>query len=89
MPNLKSAKKDLRQSIARRAVNLSIKRELRTYIRKLRAACDAGNVADATAMYPQTAQKLDRAAAKHLIHKNTASRLKSRLAIRINSIKAE
>ena len=88
MPNLKSAKKDLRQNKVRRARNLSAKRELRTYIRKFREACAAGNVEEATAALPKTFQKLDRAAASKLIHKNTASRLKSRLAIRLHKIEA-
>lgn len=86
MPNLKSAKKDLRQNKARRVRNLSAKRELRTYIRKFREACAAGDVALATAALPKTFQKLDRAAASKLIHKNTASRLKSRLAISLHKV---
>ncbi len=86
MPNLKSAKKDLRQSIARRARNLSVKRELRTYIRKVREACAAGNFAAALEAYPGCCQKLDRAASKNIIHRNTASRLKSRLSARIKSV---
>lgn len=89
MPNLKSAKKDLRQSIARRARNLSDKRELRSLVRKVREACDAGNVSTATELMPKAFQKLDRAAAANLIHKNTASRLKSRLALRLNKVEAK
>ena len=81
MPNTTSAKKALRQNEARRLRNRAQRSALRTVIKKFRAAAMAGTDAEATETMFRTAVKmLDQAAAKHLIHKNTASRVKSRLA---------
>lgn len=79
MPNTKSAKKRLRQSEVRRQRNKSIKTSLRSRIRKLREAVAAGNIEGAEQTYVDVARKLDRAGARYIIHRNKASRLKSRL----------
>ena len=81
MPNTTSAKKALRQNEARRLRNRTQRSTLRTVIKKFRAAVTAGTDAEATeSAYRLAVKKLDQAAAKHLIHKNTASRIKSRLS---------
>lgn len=87
MPNIKSAKKRLRQSIVRRDRNRSLKRALRTQRRKVLDAVQAGNLEQAQAELRVTAKKLDQAAAKKTIHKNAAARTKSRLSARIKSLK--
>ena len=87
MPNIKSAKKRLRQNEKRRAANLSIKREVRKYCRDVRRACDAGELATAETLFRLAAKHLDQAASKKILHKNTASRVTSRLSARIKTLK--
>ena len=79
MPNTASAKKRLRQNIARRELNRSRRSALRTQIRKLREAVAAGDKDGAAAQLKLTVRALDKAGASGLIHKNAAARTKSRL----------
>ncbi|MCC7086772.1 MAG: 30S ribosomal protein S20 [Pirellulales bacterium] len=87
MPNIASAKKRLRQSIKRNARNRSTKSELRTEIRKVRESASAGKIDDAASQFRVAAEKLDRAAAKRIIHPNKAARLKSRLSAHMKATK--
>jgi len=87
MPNTKSAKKRLRQNIARRAQNRSAKRTVRTQCRKVREAVEAGDVELAESEFRLAAKHLDRAGARRIIHRNAAARLKSRLSAKIKAIK--
>jgi small subunit ribosomal protein S20 len=89
MPHSKSAKKRLRQSVDRREQNRSIKRSVRTQVRKVTDAIQAGNVTQAEEEFRAAAQKLDRAAAHRVIHPNAASRTKSRLSARIKAGKGK
>ncbi|GAB4131088.1 hypothetical protein JCM17478_15090 [Thermopirellula anaerolimosa] len=59
--------------------NRSIKRSVRTQCRKVREAVAAGDVAQAESEIRKAAKLLDRAAAKRVIHPNSAARTKSRL----------
>lgn len=77
MPKIKSAKKRLRQTRARTLHNRTLRSQLRTAIKKVRAA---SSPADAKSAYAEATKLLDRAGRKHLIHPNTAGRHKSRLA---------
>lgn len=79
MPNSNSAKKRLRQNVARRLRNRSVKADLKTQIRKVRDAVEGNELDKAEAEYRVAAKKLDRAGAHSVIHKNAASRKKSRL----------
>lgn len=87
MPNIKSAKKRLRQSLDRRARNRAAKASLKTHVRKVRAAIDAGNIEEATAAFRTAQIRLDQAAGKRIIHKNAAARVKSRLSAAILAAK--
>jgi small subunit ribosomal protein S20 len=89
MPTSRSAKKRLRQNLARRARNRAIKSSLKTQVRKVREAAAAGDVARAQAELRLAAKKLDQAAAKGVIHKNTAARHKSRLNALVRKAKAQ
>lgn len=80
MPNSRSAKKALRQNVTRRAHNRSQRSALRTLIKKFRIAAAGDDRQAAEESYRLAVKRLDQAAAKHLIHKNTAARTKSRLA---------
>ena len=82
MPNTESVKKSLRQSQHRRARNLSQKKALKEVVRNFKKAVES-KPEEATKMLSDVYKKLDKAAKKNLIHKNRASRLKSRLTQRI------
>ena len=74
MPNIASAKKNLRKSQAAAIRNRAQRSELRTALKRARST-------DASAEAKDTATRLlDRAARKGLIHKNTAARHKSKIA---------
>ncbi len=85
MPNTKSAKKRLRQSLERRERNRAVKSLLRTQTRKVREASQAGDLEKALAEFRVACKRLDQAAAKGVIHANAASRRKSRLSARVKA----
>ncbi|MCE3017045.1 MAG: 30S ribosomal protein S20 [Pirellula sp.] len=80
MPNIKSAKKRLRQSLERRSRNRSAKSQMKTAIKKLREAVVAKNFDDAKTQYSSLCKLLDQTASKRIIHVNKAARTKSRLS---------
>lgn len=73
MPILKSAIKKLRQSKRKRAHNLELKGALKNLLDAYRKKPTPGG-------YSKLTSSLDRATKKDLMHKNKASRLKSRLS---------
>lgn len=89
MPNSKSAKKRLRQSITRQALNLSGKRAVRSQLRKVHEAVDSGDAELAETEFRLAVKKLDRASADRIIHRNAAARLKSRLSAKIKAVKLQ
>jgi small subunit ribosomal protein S20 len=80
MPNTVSAKKALRQNIKRRQQNRSQTAALRTVVKRVRKLAADGDATGANDAFQLAVKRLDQAAAKHLIHKNTAARTKSRLS---------
>lgn len=76
MPRIKSAKKALRKSLSAKERNRERRSQLRTAVKKVRAATTAD---EAQVAYREAARLLDRAGRKNLVHKNTANRAKSRL----------
>lgn len=83
MANHKSSLKRIRQEEKRRIHNRYYAKTMRNAVRKLRATTDK---AEAVAMYPTVVKKLDKLAKVHIIHKNKANNLKSKLAIYINKL---
>jgi small subunit ribosomal protein S20 len=81
VPNIASAKKNMRKSRAAMARNRAQRSALRTALKKAHVTVVAGE--DQTA----AVTLLDRAARKGLIHKNTAARHKSRMAKKANAAK--
>lgn len=79
MPNTLSAKKRLRQSEVRNARNKAIKSALRTQLRKVREAVQAGDTTKAESEMQAATKQLDRASQKNIVHKNKAARTKSRM----------
>lgn len=88
MPNTASAKKRLRQNEVLRLRNRSIKSSVRTQMKKVRTAVEAGDVSAAEAEFQLAAKKLDQAGARRVLHPNTASRYKSRLQKLIKTAKS-
>lgn len=80
MPNTESAKKALRQNIARRLRNLKQKETYKSAIKDFRRLISSKKLDEAKAYFAQVHKTLDKAAKTHVIKKNKASRLKSRLA---------
>jgi small subunit ribosomal protein S20 len=80
MPHTKSAKKSLRQDQKRRDRNRLVKKALKVEIKKFLTAVKAGNADQAKAEFVACSKKLDKAAARRVIHPNAAARKKSQLA---------
>ena len=83
-----SALKQMRQSEKRRARNRKNLSQLKTQVKKLRAAIAEGDAAAAKKLLPETAGLIDRAAKKGVVHDNAASRYKSRLARKVTALAA-
>ena len=80
MANIKSAKKRAKTNEIRRQRNRKVKDNLKKNIKNFYKAVESGDREEAKAAYNQTSKRLDQAAAKHVIHKNKASRKKSQLS---------
>ena len=80
----KSALKANRQNIKRREHNRQMRSRLRTALKSIRASLDAKDVKGAKAALQATVSIVDKMATKGIIHRNTASRYKSRLAARLS-----
>lgn len=88
MANIKSAQKRIRVTETKTLRNRMVKSALKTTIKKFEVALTSGNAEEAKLALVNTAKALDMAASKGIIHKNMASRKKSRLAAKLNSINA-
>ena len=88
MANIKSQIKRNRQNEKARLRNKSVKSSLKTVIRKLNEASEAGEVEKATALLRDAARQLDKAASKGVIHKNQAANRKSAITKRVASLSA-
>ena len=84
LANIKSAKKRIRTTEKRTAINKSRKSEIKTYIRKFDTAIENGNIDEARELLKIIDRKLKRAALKNVIHRNAASRKVSILTKRLN-----
>lgn len=86
MANTAQAKKRARQAEQRRQHNVSLRSMLRTSVKKVVKAIEAGNKQEALIVFKATQPIIDRMAHKGIIHKNKAARHKSRLSAHIASI---
>jgi small subunit ribosomal protein S20 len=84
-----SAKKRTRQNANRRVINRARKSRVKTQIKHFESALSSGDVKAAGEQYRLVAQKLDKTAATSTMHKRTAARKKSRLAKKLNALKAK
>jgi small subunit ribosomal protein S20 len=79
MPHRRTALKSLRKDKKRHQRNLRIKRDLKKAIKKFQSCLSTKNISEAKTLLSEVFSKLDKAAKKGIIKKNTASRKKSRL----------
>ena len=86
MPNIKSAIKRVDVIEKKTLRNNMIKSEYKTAVRKFESAVTEGNVEEATKLLSYATKKIDGACSKGIIKKNTASRKKSNLAKKLNTI---
>ena len=88
MPNTKSAERRMRSNARKEARNHSTKSYLHTLERRLLAAVKGGKKDEATTGYRSFCSAYDKAVKTGAVHSSTASRKKSRLAARVNTLKA-
>ena len=86
MANHVSALKRARQTVKRTAVNRSNKSHVRKSLRALREAITKGDTSSVSEQYSKTVSALDKSVQKGVLHKNTASRYKSRLHARVKAL---
>ncbi len=88
MAHHKSAKKRIRQTVKRTAVNRSRTSRIRTFVKKVELALAAGDQDGARVALAAAEPELMRGAQAGVLHKNTASRKVSRLAARLKALQA-
>ena len=86
MPNIKSAKKELRKSVKRQKANNNIKAGVRKLIKKNLKTIGAKE-AKAKEEIIKTIQTIDKMVKKGIIKKNNAARQKSKLQKKANALK--
>lgn len=84
-----SAKKRVRENAKRRTTNRARKSEVKTQIKHFEKAMEEGDVEAAGEQLRFVVKKLDKAASTSTMHKRTAARKKSRLAKKLNQLKAQ
>lgn len=87
MANTAQARKRVRQAEVHRQRNASYRSMMRTYVKKVLKAIQAGDKAQAESAFKAAMPLLDRTARKGLIHPNKAARHKSRLSAHIKALK--
>ena len=88
MANIKSAGKRARQAEKRRKHNMGLRSMMRTKIKNVVKACDAGDQEAAQAAYKEAVPVIDSMINKGIVNKNKAARHKSRLNARIKAMSA-
>ena len=86
MPNIKSAKKRVLVNQTKAARNKAAKSALKTQLKYFDAAIIEGNRSEADKRYKEAVKAVDQAAARGLLHKNTAANRKSKMTLCLNKI---
>ncbi len=89
MPIKHAALKQLRKDRKRRQQNQAIRSELKTLTRQLVGLLREQKNDEARQLLRRVTSSYDHAASKDIIHRNTAARYKSRLAVRLDSSQAK
>ena len=84
-----SAKKRVRQNAKRNVINRSRKSMVKTQMKHFLMALETGDSTQAAEQYKILSTKLDKVASTSTMHKNTAARIKSRMARRLNAMAAK
>ena len=88
MPIKHAALKQIRKDRPRQQRNQAVRSELKTLTKQLLSLLQAKRLDDAKTLLQLVSKRYDRAASGHVIHRNTAARYKSRLARKLNQVKA-
>ena len=88
MPNLQASIKDLRQTKSRTVYNNRVRRRLKDSVKKYEDAIETKDQKKAEEHLPRVYQMLDKAAKRGIIKKGTASRKKSKMAKKYNTLAA-
>jgi small subunit ribosomal protein S20 len=83
------AKKRAKQNAKRRTINRASKSQIKTQIKRLEETMSNGDAEKASEQFRLLTKKLDKTASKSTMHKKTAARKKSRLAKKVNALKAK
>lgn len=86
MANIKSQKKRVITNEKAHLRNKEVKSAIKTSVRSVRKAVDAGDKEAAQAAYQVAARRLDKAVGKGVIHRNQAANRKSGLANAVNAL---
>ena len=86
MATIKSAKKRIIQTGRRTEVNRSRRSDMRSYVKKVEMAIEAGDAVTAQSAFKNAEPRLMRCAQKGLMHRNTAARKLSRLSKQIKGL---
>ena len=88
MPNIKSAKKRVKVIAKKTQINTAHKTALKTAVKKFETAVAEGDKENAKVLFNDAVKKLDKGVAQGILHKNTAARKKSQLAIKLAKLGA-
>lgn len=86
MPNIKSAKKRVLVSDKKALENKMFKSAFKTIVKKFESAVESGDAETAKTLYTEVVKATDKAAAKGILHKNTAARKKSRFTLMLKKV---
>ena len=89
MPHSKQAKKRLRQDEKKKMSNRAVKSEVRTTVKKVLKAVEDQDTEAAKKILPVAMKKIDKAAKRHVMHRNTASRKISKLSKKVQSLSTD
>ena len=86
MANSPQARKRAKQNETRRQHNAALRSKMRTFVRRIRTAINAGEKEQAQVAFKEAVPVLDRMSGKGILPKNTAARYKSRLNATIKAM---
>lgn len=88
MPNIKSAKKRVKVIAKKTLINQMHKTALKTAVKKFEAAVEENNKEMVNPLFNEAVKKLDQGVKQGILHKNTAARKKSQLALKLAKVNA-
>jgi small subunit ribosomal protein S20 len=86
--NHASAKKRVRQTIKRTARNRNLRTNVRTSVKRVRAAIEAGDANAAKTALVAAVSRIDGAVSKGIFHRKTGSRYIARLTHQVNTLQS-